>query len=235
MNQFKVILCLGIALSFYACEKEEYPQSTADVIQDAVYQIYDITYDKSKDLTRVEANFMSEPVLRRLPLSDAASVSFNEELLMLEGRASYTGEYEGPVSGLLNYQDTNDSIYQNAFKWNSAGFTDEVETIGRNQRYDLEWEGPPMEEGEYFKIIYPNEYSTENGLEVTLTAKIIPENEFEGNTIFLYPGMLERIPLGEVEFILERRWDKFEIDGTSAGGQIQTTYTAIPKTFTITE
>lgn len=231
MKQIKLILmCLGMITTLIACKKDANLLSS-DVEQDDIYVGYEVFYDLDSNITMTSALFSSQSEQKFILLHQEAFVSFNEDILPNNGsswRYLYEKKYTGLVSGIFEYQDIDNNIYQNnAPTPNAITFSTNIDTLSHTQEHVFTWEGTPLEENEIISFSYPTEFGT-------ASMQIVPEDT-ENTTFKIYPGLIDKIPLGKAEFVFERQQIISDINGTSVGGEVRTIYKTTPKEVFITE
>lgn len=200
---------IGVLLS---CSKEE----TDSISQNSISTTYEFSYSGSSNSTTIGVKFSAEET-SFLELSQPASVSFNEDILIMNDQSRvYKNTYNGFVdAGTCIYKDLDDNVFTNPVTLKSIDlpYTD---TIHKSLDYNFEWVGEAVSENETVVVtIYSESFHQEFSTNVV------------GATNLILPAtQLQNLTSGEADLVVNRDFTfNSLVEGTGAGGKIITRYT----------
>lgn len=204
---------------FISCE----PEDSVNVSQDEIYTEYDVIYDSNADMTLVIVRFVDGSAQGSyLKLSDAASISFNGQQLLYN--SIFFGnmmQFEGIVgSGTFIYTDAEGKDYVNEMPdLESVEFPDDLTNLSKSQAYDFSWEGTSLSANQNFRLSI-NENGGGDGADFELTGEGI-------SSLVLGVDELSKLSNGTSSFSMNRDTKIEVVQGTSAGGHIRSSYSAL--------
>ena len=223
-----VVSCLVlIAMSFVSCVKEA--SNTVD--QDKIYVNYELFYDKNRDVTEARATFrFSNPLGTLLELSNPSFVKFNNDVLLYEPVLSfYKKEYSGNVStGSFTFSDTKGKAFVNPISnVEQIAFPSNFTTINKANSYTLTWVGNPVGQNQVVGIGM--------GSTTAISGTLFGQHLEGATDIVLDANKLQSVATtnGQVIVVMDRYIVKPLVQGTSAGGELKSTYRAANKTITL--
>ncbi len=212
-----LILTLFVMLLFWACAKEE----SQNVNQDSIFTIYELFYNKEKDITTARTVFrFGGAGGTLLDLNEPAISTFNgDELLYNPVSGFHLKEYPGlTTSGTFVYTDLDNNTFTNQTATIDPINFKMIDTISAGSAYVFEWNGNPLGEDETVTLTING--SQQGNVEIFTTTNL-------GTTeIVLESNRLQNLGLGNAECELTRIETQNSVDeGTSKGGRMAVWYT----------
>jgi hypothetical protein len=228
MKFLSVLACLlVIATSFVSCVKE----ASNSVDQDKIHVAYELFYDKNRDITEARATFrFSNPTGTLLELSNPSFVKFNNDQLLYEPVFSfYKKEYSGNITGgNFTFSDTKGKIFVNTISnVEPIAFPTNFTTINKANSYTLTWVGTPVGKGQLVGVGM--------GSTTAISGQLFGQHLEGATDIVLDANKLQSVATtnGQVVVVIDRYSVKTLEQGTSAGGELKSTYRAANKTVTL--
>ena len=212
-----LILSLGAAAIMASCAKD----NSANVNQDSIYSIYELSYNEDTDKTMARATFrFGGPTGTLLELDAPAGVTFDgNDLGWVELTGVHKEDWAGlTTSGTFVYTDLDENVFTNTVGTiDSIGFPTDVDTISWSSAFDFAWVGNPVGENETITLTING--TTGGNAEVFTT---ITEG---GTDITLSADQLDNLGEGDATCYLRRAYNLSEVtEGTSEGGRIAVWY-----------
>jgi hypothetical protein len=228
----RTIAALILLLPFLsACDMAE---SSDDVNQDRIHTLYELHHDGSNGITYARAHFrFGGPTGTQLMLAGRSDVTFDGQLLTLQVvpvvnltyyERSFTGERN---AGTFRFTDTEGRSYTNNAQMRPIGLPQELGPISMSASHELEFTGAPLAPGEEAAVLL---LRTDDEFELARFTR----REVGSRSVILTRQELQRIGVGPVRVVIERRTDAVLAEGTSAGGSIIGRYEAPRRTAEIT-
>lgn len=218
----KAVCVLAVAFSLASCEKE----NSEDVNQDKIYTEYDLFYNANEDKTYAIARFkFGGPTGTNLELSDSATVTFNGDVLTYNVFfVGHVKEYAGKISsGTFYYKDLNGNEYTNSTPpMDTIAFPNDFDTIVKSQANTLTWNGNPLAANQSVGIFIGSWTWGQDAL--------FYQNQVAATNIVMGVSQLSSLALGSSTLYMDRSQKNTAIQGTSEGGNIESTYRALNKT-----
>ena len=217
-NKQTLLNLLLIAFYFMAstgCLRE----SSEDVNQDKIHTEYELYYDANADKTYARAIFKFGNIVGTLlELSDSSQVSFNGQVLTFKQALSYyEREFPGFVqSGTFVWIDTEGNTFSNIININPIGYPSNLDTVSRNQNFELVWTGSALADKENVTL-------TVNG-ENEADLQIFFQDDLNSQSIILDKNKLQNLGAGPGKMYLDRRYMPPLQQKTSAGGLLTGRY-----------
>ena len=223
-----VFSCLVlIATSFVSCVKE----ASNSVDQDKMYVNYQLFYDKNRDVTEARATFrFSNQLGTLLELSNPSFVKFNNDVLLYEPIFSfYKKEYSGNVTtGNFTFSDTKGKVFVNPISnIEPIEFPSNFTSINKANSYTLTWVGTPVAKNQLVGIGM--------GSTTAISGQLFGQYLEGAADIVLDANKLQSVATtnGQVIVVMDRHLVQPLVQGTSAGGELRSTYRATNKTVTL--
>ena len=223
-----VLSCLVLmAIGFVSCVKE----ASDSVDQDKIHVAYELFYDKNRDVTEARATFrFSNPVGTLLELSNPSFVRFNNDVLLYEPVFSfYKKEYSGYVTaGNFTFSDTKGKVFVNAISnVDPIAFPTSFTSVNKANSYTLAWVGTPVARNQLVGVGM--------GSTTAISGQLFGQHLEGAIDIVLDANKLQSVATtnGQVVAVMDRYLVKPLEQGTSAGGELKSTYRAGNKTISL--
>lgn len=213
-----------------SCEKE----NSEDVNQDRIYAKYEVGFDAREGKTESTATFFFGNItgtVLELTLPSKIEIDTFE---MQEKTLPFTFYYKSfngvkPGTSTFKFEDTEGNIFTNSI--DMADSIDFVSpgTINKNNNYTLTWIGNPI--GQYEEIMVKIIKST--GASSDDDYEYFTENGVGATSIVLPASKLSTLPNGQFKMFIKRTYSPPLLDGTSAGGTIESYFYTLEKSLTI--
>jgi hypothetical protein len=222
---FIAVLLIIMPFGYSACERE--PSSA--VSQDEIFTSYHYQYDEVQDISIAVVRFrFGSKTGTLLELSEPSEITVNDKYMTFnENLAQYSANFAGLVSdAFFLWKDTDGKEFRNAVHLKTVAFP-ELDTIARDESYEMFWEGEPLEEDEYVNVRI-SDISGEN-------SKIFTANSLEGTSVIFPKNELGELLPGEAQIEMYRGISTDADEAAEAGGLINAQYFVESRTVILKE
>lgn len=203
-----VFACIGL-LALTSCNRED----SDTVNQDTIWTSYDLRYDANEDKSYAKVVFrFSNASGTHLELSDGATITFNDEAVPFQnGFAFYELDMAGLVDeGTFVYNDLEGNTYTNSIAIPTISFQSTLDSIARNESFELFWDGGALQEDELVTLWVNGDLKNDT--------QIFIENDEGAESLILATDQLMELLEGNADFFMERTYAPDIQQATSAGG-----------------
>lgn len=208
-----LFVLLSITLSFFttSCVRE----TSDSVSQDKIYTDYELFYNANEDKTYARATFrFSNALGTNLELADGSEVRFEGDVLTFnEVLAYYEREYAGfKQSGTFEWDDLDGNTFSNSISINSIEYPDGIDSIGRENSFEISWVGDALDNDETVTVTINGENEGD--------AKLFINDDIGSSSIILDMDKLEGVGEGPGKIWMDRSYSPVLMQETSSGGKI---------------
>ncbi len=227
--KFNALIIAGLAVTLFttSCRRE----SSEDVNQDKIYTKYRMEYDDNTDKTTIRAVFrLSDALGVKIRLDDPAEITVNDRNLDWKSTyAYYQNEEDGWVaSGTYRFVNNDREVLTNTLAYNSTiSFPIDLTELYKSESYVLYWDGDPLLSGESVRVTLK---SASSSFSTSFTASATG-----ARSVTINKSRLTDIPLGAATLSMYRESSQDLDESTSAGGVMETKFTARSIAITINE
>ncbi|MEM9071206.1 MAG: hypothetical protein AAGE52_22030 [Myxococcota bacterium] len=233
MNHSLRLTFVGL-LSFFCLAMDDTgcaSEDSANVQQDRIHTSYWLLYDAQNDTTFARAQFrLGSGVGTTLVLSDGAQVAYGARSM---GFNELLDWHETTLAGfddaqVFSYADLDGSTFVNAFPAITPSElpTSFPATVARGTALEVEWEGPPLADGELMAAVAAHDA---NRLDFVRWET----RERGATSIVLSADGWNRLPPGATVLTLRRWFEGTAEEASSVGGVIRTTYQSAEAIFVL--
>jgi hypothetical protein len=219
MKNKQIFLSLLLIVSSFLASTGCLRESSEDVNQDKIHTEYELYYDANADKTYARAVFKFGSIIGTLlELSGSSQVTCNGQVLTFKQALSYyEREYPGFVqSGTFVWTDTEGNSFTNTVSINPIGYPSNLDTLSRNQSFELVWTGDSLANNQNVTLTVNGENETD--------LQIFFQDNLNSHSIILEKNKLQNLGAGPGKMYLDRRNMPPLQQKTSAGGLLTGRY-----------
>lgn len=207
----RILFAIAFGLVWTSCNRED--SSTVD--QDTIWAHYELFYNGNQGVTYARATFrFSNATGTKLELADGAEVRFNGDVIPWQnGLAFYEEDIAGLTdNGTFEYTDLDGNTFTNSIVMPSVAFPAGIDSIPRDEAFELFWIGTPLEANEAVAVWINGELEEDSHL--------FYEGDDGSESIILTADEMQDLPVGDADWVMDRTFSPLLLEGTSRGGSI---------------
>ena len=219
MKNIRLFVSAFFAITFALFVTSCVSETSDNVNQDKIYTEYELFYNANEDKTYARATFrFSNALGTNLELAEGSEVRFEGDVLTFNQLFKYyEREYAGFVeNGTFEWDDLDDNTFTNSININEIQYPDGIDTIGRENSFELIWDGTILGNDEIVTVTINGENEGD--------AKIFVTNDVGSNSIILDLDKLEGVGEGPGKIWMDRSFSPVLLEETSASGKITGRY-----------